>query len=400
VDSAKPEEEKKRKEKLCIFIRMSKRLIIGEGKISGFISVFLASLTFLAVFCFKYPRILTSPEFRNVYTGESMKVLLICVIIASLLFAVLSFMLSRKRSYALIAILIVVGTIFIGGLKVEPSIVTPNKWYLGLDWLLLDLLLMAVIFVPIEMVWPKNTGQARFHEEWRTDLVYFAVSHLFIQFFSVVVTTSVTKTFGRFDLGGFHTFIQGLPFVLQLFLAFFVADFCQYWAHRFFHSHEYFWRFHSIHHSTKSMDWLAGSRTHFIDIFVTRCAAFTPLYVFGFSPLVFNIYILFMAIHAVLIHANTRINFGFLKYIFATPQYHHWHHCEDPQYYGKNFATIFPFIDRMFGTYYLPGNEWPEGTGVHEANYPKGYLKQMIHPFTKSPFDKDLHMEDRDKSKR
>lgn len=379
---------------------MSKRLVIGEGKISGFIAIFLASLTFLAVFCFKYPRILTSPEFRNVYTGESMKVLLICVIIAALLFAVVSFILSKKRSYALIAILIIVGTIFIGGLQVEPSIVTPNKWYLGLDWLLLDLLLMAIIFVPIEMVWPKNNEQARFHEEWRTDLVYFAVSHLFIQFFSVVVTTSVTKTFGKFDLGGIHTFIQGLPFIVQLALAFFVADFCQYWAHRFFHSHEYFWRFHSIHHSTKAMDWLAGSRTHFIDIFVTRCAAFTPLYVFGFSPLVFNIYILFMAIHAVLIHANTRINFGFLKYILATPQYHHWHHCEDPKYYGKNFATIFPFIDRMFGTYYLPGNEWPEGTGVHEANYPKGYLKQMIHPFTKSPFDKDLHMEDRDKSKR
>lgn len=379
---------------------MTKRLVIGEGKISGFVSIFLASLSFLAVFCFKYPKVLTSPEFRNVYTGESMKLLLVGVIIASFLFAALSFILSRKKSYALIAIIIILGTVFIGGLSVEPSSVEKSKWYLGLDWLLLDLLLMAVIFVPIEMVWPKNNQQARFHEEWRTDLVYFMVSHLFIQFFSVVVTTSVTKTFGNLSLGTFQMWVQSLPFALELLLAFFVADFCQYWAHRFFHSHEYLWRFHSIHHSTKSMDWLAGSRTHFIDIFVTRCAAFAPLYIFGFSPLVFNIYILFMAIHAVLIHANTRINFGFLKYILATPQYHHWHHCEDPKYYGKNFATVFPFIDRIFGTYFLPGNEWPEGTGVHEADYPKGYLKQMIHPFTKSPFDKDLKMEDRDKSKR
>ena len=102
-----------------------------------------------------------------------------------------------------------------------------------------------------------------------------------------------------------------------------------------------------------------------------------------------------MAIHAVLIHANTRINFGFLKYIIATPQYHHWHHCENPKYYGKNFATIFPFIDMIFGSYYLPGNTWPEGTGLHEANYPKGYLKQMIYPFTKSPFDGNLNMEER-----
>ena len=376
---------------------MSNRLKFGEGKISGAISIFLAALSFLAVFCFKYPKVFTSPQFRAIYTGEQMKLLLIGVIIASFFFAVLSFILSKKKSYALVGIIIILGTIFIGGFTVQPSKVGPSSWYFGLDWLLLDLLLMAVIFVPIEMVWPKNKDQARFHEEWKTDLVYFVVSHLFIQFFGVVVTTSVTTTFGTMGLEGLQAWVQGLPLVVEVFLAFLVADFCQYWTHRFFHSHSYFWRFHSIPHSTKAMDWLAGSRTHFVDIFVTRCAAFAPLYLFGFSPLVFNIYILFMAIHAVLIHANTRINFGFLKYIFTTPQYHHWHHCEDPKYYGKNFATIFPFIDMCFGTYYLPGNEWPEGTGLHEASYPKGYLKQMVHPFAKSPFDNDLNMEERTK---
>jgi lathosterol oxidase len=377
---------------------MSNRLKIGEGKISGYVSIFLASLTFLAVFCFKYPRVFTSPEFREIYTGEQMKLLLIGTIIASFIFAIFSFILSHKKSYALIGMIIIIGTVFIGGLRVDPNqVVGESKWYLGLDWFLLDLLLMAIIFVPIEMVWPKNAEQNRFHEEWRTDLVYFAVSHLFIQFFSVIVASTVTKTFSGFGLSGLHTWIQSLPFAVQLLLAFFTADFCQYWAHRFFHSYAYFWRFHSIHHSTKNMDWLAGSRTHFVDIFVTRCAAFAPIYVFGFSPMVFNIYILFMAIHAVLIHSNTRINFGFLKYIIATPQYHHWHHCEDPKYYGKNFATIFPFIDRLFGTYYLPKNIWPEGTGLHEANYPKGYLKQMVHPFMQSPFDTDLKMEDRAK---
>jgi sterol desaturase/sphingolipid hydroxylase (fatty acid hydroxylase superfamily) len=376
---------------------MSKGLTIGEGKISGYVSIFLALLSFLAVFCFKYPKIFTSPQFREVYTGEQMKTLLVSTIIASFFFAVLSFILSKKKSYALIGILIIVATIFIGGFKVEPSVVGHSKWYLGLDWLLLDLLLMAIIFIPIEMVWPKNLEQSRFHEEWKTDLVYFIVSHLFIQFFSVIVTSTVTKLFGGFGLDGLHAWVQALPLPLELFLALFAADFFQYWAHRFFHSYAYFWRFHSIHHSTKNMDWLAGSRTHFIDIFVTRCAAFIPLYILGFSPLVFNIYILFMAIHAVLIHSNTRINFGFLKYIFATPQYHHWHHCEDPKYYGKNFSTVFTFIDRIFGTYYLPKDVWPEGTGVHEGSYPKGYLKQMVHPFLKSPFDTDLNMEERTK---
>ncbi|HRH47949.1 MAG TPA: sterol desaturase family protein [Panacibacter sp.] len=373
------------------------RFKFGEGKISGYISIFLALLSFLAVFCFKYPEVLTSPEFREVYTGESMVVLLTATIIASFFFAVLSFMLSQKKSWALTGLIIATLAIVIGGFNVQGRSVDKTSWHLGLDWLLLDLLLMAVIFVPIEMVWPKNKEQTKFHEEWRTDLVYFVVSHLFVQFFGVITQKPATLFFGWMGLSGLHTWVQSLPFVLELLLAFFVTDFFQYWAHRFFHTHTYLWRFHSVHHSTKNMDWLAGSRTHFIDIFFTRAITFIPLYVLGFSTITFNTYIIFMAIHAVLIHANTRINFGFLKYIIATPQYHHWHHCEDPKYYGKNFATIFPFIDKIFGTYYLPGNTWPEGTGLHEANYPKGYLKQLVYPFTKSPFDDNLNMEERTK---
>lgn len=75
---------------------------VGEGKISGYVSIFLASLSFLAVFCFKFPEIFTSPQFREIYTGESMRFLLTIVIIASFFFAVVSFMLSKKKSWALL----------------------------------------------------------------------------------------------------------------------------------------------------------------------------------------------------------------------------------------------------------------------------------------------------------
>lgn len=373
---------------------MKSNVKIGEGKISGYISIFLGTLTFLGVLCFKNPEVFTTPQFREVYTGESMKILLTSVIIASFIFGLLSFILSKQKKWALIGLILCTLTVLVGGFKVQPSSVGAVQWHLGLDWLLLDLFLMAVIFIPIEMVFPKRKDQSTFHEEWRTDLMYFVFSHLFIQFFGAITQQPAKLFFGWMGLGGLHAWVQSLPFVIELFLAFLVADLFQYWTHRFFHNHSFLWRFHSIHHSTENMDWLAGSRTHFVDIFITRSMAFIPLYVLGFSTLTFSVYVVFMAIHAVLIHANTRINFGFLRYIFATPQYHHWHHCKDPQYYGKNFATIFPFIDKLFGTYYLPKDVWPEDTGLLEANYPKGFIKQAIYPFTKSPFDSDLNMEE------
>lgn len=374
---------------------MAKRLKIGEGQISGYISIFLAILALGGILCFRFPERLTTPEFREVYTGESMAMLMTVVVIASFFFALLSLILSRKIKWALTGTGIAALAIILGAFTVKARSVTMTSWHFGLDWMLLDLLLMTAIFIPLELFFPKQKEQTKFHEEWRTDLVYFVISHLFIQFFGVITQKPALIFFGWIGLERLHTWVQNLPFVVALFLAFFSTDLFQYWAHRIFHSQVYLWRFHSVHHSTKNMDWLAGSRTHFIDIFFTRAMTFIPLYVLGFSQTVFNVYIIFIAIHAVLIHANTRINFGPLKYIFTTPQYHHWHHCEDPDHYGKNFASIFPFIDMMFGTYYLPGKVWPKGTGVHEAQYPKGFLKQTAYPFTKSPFDNDLETEER-----
>src|SRR5205809_5955369 len=95
------------------------RFKFGEGKISGYISIFLALLSFLAVFCFKFPEILTSPEFREIYTGESMVILLTATIIASFFFAVLSFMLSHKKTWALTGLLISTAAIIIGGFNVQ-----------------------------------------------------------------------------------------------------------------------------------------------------------------------------------------------------------------------------------------------------------------------------------------
>jgi len=372
-----------------------KRLKIGEGKISGYISIFLASIVFLGIFCFRYPEQLTTPEFREVYTKESMQLLMTAVTIASFFFALISIIFGRKLKLAFIGSLIAGIAILMGAFTVQGRSVGKADFHFGLDWMLLDLLLMTVIFIPLELFFPKHTDQTKFHEEWRTDLTYFIISHLFIQFFGVVTKQPAILFFGWLGLNNVHTWVHSLPFLPALFLAFFSTDLFQYWAHRIFHTRVYLWRFHSIHHSTQNMDWLAGSRTHFIDIFFTRAMTFIPLYVLGFSSTVFNVYIIFIAIHAVFIHSNTRVNLGPLKYIFTTPQYHHWHHCEDPQYYGHNFASIFPFIDMLFGTYHLPGKEWPAGTGVHEAQYPKGFIKQTVYPFTKSPFNTDLNMGER-----
>ena len=142
-----------------------------------------------------------------------------------------------------------------------------------------------------------------------------------------------------------------------------------------------------MHHSIRTVDWLAGSRLHLVDVLLTRAFSYLPLYVMGISIQVFYAYVVVVALQAVCAHANTRLPFGPLKHVLVTPQYHHWHHSDDPRFYDKNFAIHFTFIDRIFGTHHLPGDAWPESMGLSEEEMPKGYLRQLVHPFRSKASD-------------
>jgi len=363
----------------------NKRLKIGEGKISGYLSIFLAVLCVGATICAYFPEYLTTEDFRELYKPGYFKWVFLIVLSVSFGFALTSFLLSKKTKLGFIAILFIGASILLASGLPEQQEIASKRFTIGMDWLLLDILISAIIFIPIELFLPKNLEQTKFHDEWKTDLVYFIISHLLIQVIGVLVQLPATLAFSNLGLTGFQGWVQEIPFLPQLLLALFVSDLFQWTSHYFFHKIPYLWRFHSVHHSIKDIDWLAGSRLHFVDMIVVRAFSFLPIYVFGFSNAVFIAYIVIVSIQAVLAHANTRINFGFLRYVIVTPQYHHWHHSDDPKAYDKNFAIHFPFIDMIFGTYYPMGKTWPESTGLGDVQFPKGFLPQFIFPFLKDP---------------
>lgn len=304
-------------------------------------------------------------------------------------FAITSVILSKTTKYGFIATVLLAITILLATGLPETQAIESKAFSLGLDWLLLYILISTVIFIPIELFLPKRADQSKFHPEWRTDLIYFVISHLLIQVTGVLVQLPAALAFKNIGLEGLHSAVQSIHFIPQLFLVLLVSDLFQYTGHYIFHKVPYLWRFHSVHHSTQHLDWLAGSRAHFVDLIAVRAISFIPIYICGFSYSVFATYIVIVSFQAVLAHSNTRINFGWFKYIFVTPQFHHWHHSDNPDAYDKNFAIHFPFIDMIFGTYYPMGKEWPESTGLGDVVFPKGFLKQFAHPF-KNPKNKKV----------
>ena len=310
------------------------RLRIGEGKISGYLSIFLAVISLGAVICFHFPEYFTTPEFRAVYPVEILRWVLLACLVLAFGFALTSFLLSGKTKLGLTGVLISALAIVLGGNTVEINDFNQSIVSISLDWLLIDILVLSAIFIPIELFLPKRTEQTKFHLEWKTDLVYFAISHLLVQFTAVAIKSPAESIFGGWGLGAMQSTVSSWPFLLQLALAMLVADLFQYAAHRAFHANGFLWRFHAVHHSIRAIDWLAGSRLHLVDILVTRAFSYIPLYVLGFSMPVFYAYVAIVALQAVAAHANTRIPFGPLKYVLVTPQYHHWHHSDNPELPG------------------------------------------------------------------
>ena len=62
-----------------------------------------------------------------------------------------------------------------------------------------------------------------------------------------------------------------------------------------------------------------------------------------------------------------RFHFGPLRWLMATPQFHHWHHGAEREAVDKNFAVHLPVLDRLFGTCYLPGDRWPASYGLADG---------------------------------
>jgi len=353
----------------------------GTGWWSGVLSAFFGVLSFGAVLCLHYPQILSAPELRPHYPMEIIRLLIQALIIAAVVFGILSSVLRRKKVLGLSGMLLAFAAAALGGSSVPINGPLTDGPAIGLDWFLLDMFLMAMIYVPIERLWPQYPEQGIFRHQWTLDIVYFLSTHLPIQILSFCIMLPATQATKYLAIPGLQQFTGSLPWVLQFFLAIVVADVAEWLIHRAFHKVPFLWRFHSIHHSSKALDWIAGSRSHFVDDILVRGFILVPM-MLAFSQNVIVAYLVFVTLHATWTHCNFAPYVKWIEKFLVMPRYHHWHHSSQKEAIDKNFAIHFPWIDKLFGTYYFP-EEWPSKYGLDNEEVPDGFIKQTYQPFFK-----------------
>lgn len=356
-----------------------KEFRFSTGRASGYISFFLGVLSVLGVLAFLYPSHLTTTELRAAYDAEMLQGVLKYGMYFSLFFGLLTFVISKRRRMGFAGIVLTMIAFALGGYSVPIGSVEPRPVSLGIDWFIISFLGSVVVFTTLEKLIPKYKDQVILRDEWKLDFFYFIINHLLIS--TIILFGNYCASL--FDWAVSHELqetIRSTPFLVQLLVIYICADFVLYWEHRFFHQVPRLWRAHAVHHSVETMDWLAGSRAHFIHVFVERTLVIIPLYLLGPDKVVLDAYVTIAALQAIIIHCNMGVNFGPLKYLLVTPQYHHWHHSSEKPAIDTNYSAHTPLFDRLFGTYHMPGEHWPAHYGTTDR-LPRTFVEQLKYPF-------------------
>jgi sterol desaturase/sphingolipid hydroxylase (fatty acid hydroxylase superfamily) len=243
----------------------------------------------------------------------------------------------------------------------------------------------VIFIIGWERVSPYRKGLAFFREGFWIDLVWYTLIQSY--FLKILIFDYIIMPLQKyFDLSHLQL-ITHWPLTLQVLFFVVTHDLYIYLFHRFQHSNKVFWRIHEAHHSGKEVDFLAGSRSHIMEIIINQTIEFAPIILLGANPVVVPIKALIDAMFGMFIHANVKVNMGKLKYVINSPQLHLWHHANYQEVFHANFATKLSVWDYLFGTVYDPGHapgNKPENWGLY-YDYPKDYFLQ--HAFSVKRFD-------------
>lgn len=141
-----------------------------------------------------------------------------------------------------------------------------------------------------------------------------------------------------------------------------IFDAISYATHVLYHKSDFFWMFHSVHHSDKTLDASTTIRVPIVSSFftITSFALFTFL---GANPHLLSAIAQTIFLHQIITHSFLFRNTipHYVSYIFITPTIHTLHHTE--KYSHKNYGFLFSFWDKMFGTFFIKDYE-QENFGV------------------------------------
>jgi len=268
------------------------------------------------------------------------------------------------------------------------SILFDVPFYTNYFW---GLIVISLLTWGLEIRFPWRKNQSVLRKDFWLDGFY-----MFFNFFifSIVVSGFYSVLEQLFsDLGlTVRSFtlidLSRLPMWGQLLIFFIVLDFVQWFTHVLLHKFPALWQFHKVHHSVREMGFAAHLRYHWMEnILYKPLKTFGVMILGGFEPTqAFIVHFIAISIGH-LNHANVRITWGPLKYIFNNSVMHLWHHAmhlPKGQSSGVNFGISLSVWDYLFRTSYIPHDDGEIALGFDDLDeFPTDFVGQNTYGFVK-----------------
>ncbi|MFO0580420.1 MAG: sterol desaturase family protein [Polyangia bacterium] len=182
--------------------------------------------------------------------------------------------------------------------------------------------------------------------------------------------------------------LAGASVVTSVVVFLLVFELLQYGFHRLSHEGRgplgrFLWRVHLAHHLPDRVYVVMHGVFHPLNALISAVLIQTPLLLLGMSPESVFAAVLIIDLQTMISHFNVDVRAGFLSYLFVGTELHRYHHSARLDE-AKNFGTVIPLWDLVFGTFLNRPGTPPSRLGVDSASgYPpaRDFWKVLALPF-------------------
>jgi sterol desaturase/sphingolipid hydroxylase (fatty acid hydroxylase superfamily) len=203
----------------------------------------------------------------------------------------------------------------------------------------------------LEVLIPRCTGEAVRRRRWPSNFGLTALNILALGALPVsglaVATWAEAEGWGLLNR-------WTLPLVVSIAAGVLIRTFVSDLIHVAMHRLPWLWRVHRVHHTDTALDVSSTVRFHPLEFAVALPPVLVAIAIFGISPAALVLYEILDAGMAVWTHANLRLPRRIdsaLRWFLVTPDMHRIHHSAIQRETDSNYGVIFPWWDRLCGTY-------------------------------------------------
>lgn len=203
-----------------------------------------------------------------------------------------------------------------------------------------------------EAIWPRQLTKPVRMRRWPVNLGLYATGLGLVVWGAGPLNDAAIRWGAGLGWGGVAA--APWPDAAKVLLGLVVIDLLQYFLHRLSHAVPLLWRLHQVHHADEQFDVSTSVRHHPLETLVLSVFTLMGCAALGVPVLSLMMYLSLQIVHAGFCHSNLAVPPRadlWLRQVVVTPDMHRIHHSVHEREGQRNFALIFPWWDRLFGTY-------------------------------------------------